>query len=79
MEIQQGKFCGGPWVPVHVDHNPALAPSGVLRISRDRDDWRIFGGLKFLILGWGGGGVENFGKYLQSEDGSANKFLWLRN
>ena len=34
MEIQQGKFCGGPWVPVHVDHNPALAPSGVLRISR---------------------------------------------
>ena len=62
MEVQQGKFCGGPWEQVHVDHNPALAPSGVLPISRDRDDRRIFGGLGFL------GRLENFGKYLQSED-----------
>ena len=37
---------------VHVDHNPALPPSGVLRISRDRDDRRILGGLKFSILGF---------------------------
>ena len=34
---------------------------GVLRISSDRDNQRIFQGLKFLILGffW----VENYGKY----------------
>ena len=56
MEVQQGKFCGGPWLRVHVDHNPALAPSGVLRISRDRDDWRIFGGLKFSMFFFGGVG-----------------------
>ena len=36
-------------------------PGGVLRISSDRDDQRIFLGLKFLILGffWAG----KFGKY----------------
>ena len=60
MEVQQGKFCGGPWLRVHVDHNPALSPSGVLRISRDRDDWRIFGGLKFSMLGFLGGGWKIF-------------------
>ena len=38
----------------------ALAPSGVLRISRDRDNWRIFGGLKFSMLGFCGGGVWKF-------------------
>ena len=67
MEVQQGKLCGGPWVRVHVDHNPALAPSGVLPISWDRDDRRIFGGLKFSMLGFLGR-LENFGKYLQSGD-----------
>ena len=36
-------------------------PGGGLWISSDRDDWRIFGGLKFSIVGffW----VAKFGKY----------------
>ena len=36
-------------------------PRGVLQISSDKEDQRIFGGLKFLILGffW----VGKFGEY----------------
>ena len=35
---------------------------GLLQISSDRDDWRIFWGLKISILGFFGG-RKNFGKY----------------
>ena len=37
-----------------------MCPGGILQISSDRDDHRIFGGLKFSTLGFVG--YENFGK-----------------
>ena len=38
-----------------------MSPGGVLRISSDEDDQTIFGGLKFLILGFFR--VGKFGKF----------------
>ena len=37
-----------------------MCPGGILQISSDRDDHRIFWGLKFSISGFFG--YENFGK-----------------
>ena len=50
-----------------------LSPGeGVLRISSDRDDRMIFGGLNFRFLDFLG--LENFGKYIE-----IGSFLGIKN